>query len=336
MMMNTQQKEFSGRLRELEGKDFENAVFTALSSTYIDAQPISTRPSGDGGLDVLIEDMTIVHCCYGLEPATVVTQDKRTLRKYVVDKFKDDLKRILELDTIPQKKGKPKLGHKQNDQIADILTTPKKLKAIRCVCNYWEDNKIVGELRKAFEEFKKISKCSYIDPACAVVFWGPDQLASTCIITPSAMLRVAYPKLANVTNVDATQVILPQSQSEFDGKFDDQVRKKPEKAAQINEIRENFREDWNKCLHILKNIEVNFPKVHKDIEDIVKRCAVQAKLDSLTSNDANLQLIFSKYTEILSKSIGERLADQIPQDIISTLAEHLTVRLIGECPIDWR
>lgn len=329
---SSEQQEFSARLRALSGDPFQSAIFVALTATFPDVQAVSKRPSGDGGVDILTENLTAAHCCYGIEPDTISTNRKPVIRRYVVDKFAVDLKRILELD------GKPKkYKHSENPQLKGILGTGRKIKLIRLVCNYFEDNQIIGKLNDAFVEMMSKSKKNFVTDACALVFLGPDQIAALCVIDQSVLVRVTYPDLAKLKEVlDPKVVLLPSTQSDFDGKFDALIAKKPEKAGAINKLRESFRSEWNHALLLMQKLESDYPNVHKALETIAESCAKRANLESVNGTNLEAASLVQRYQDLMREMITKELSNQLPSDLITTIAEYHTAKLIGDCPIDWR
>lgn len=322
-------EEFIITLERLSGDNFQDGVFCALNETYLDTQAVPKRPSGDGGLDILTDSNTIGYCCYGLERETITTNEKATIRKYIVDKYKSDLMRLLELETKSKK-----FVHKKNDELSDILKT-KKLKAIKLVCNYFSDNKIIGDIQKVFTELLKHSKKRFVESNCAIVILGPTQLASLCTIDSSILIRLKYPDLVDLNSIDPAPALLPSSQKDMDLKFDHLVAKSTNKAATINQIREEFRSDWSRAIAIMKKLETEYPDIHRTIENIVSSCAKDAKIES-TRNDLVAQTMIKQYQERLQKTISDQCADKLPAELISSLAQYHTAKLVGECPIDWR
>ena len=59
-------------------------------------QTIPSKPQGDAGLDGFSHVGTQGYCCYGPELKTY--RQTRSLEKAIVDKFKSDLRRLLELE----------------------------------------------------------------------------------------------------------------------------------------------------------------------------------------------------------------------------------------------
>lgn len=332
MPSTSEQQEFSARLRALSGDPFQSAIFLALTSTFPDVQAVSKRPSGDGGVDILTEKLTTAHCCYGLEPETIATNSKAVIRKYITGKFTDDLKRILELD------GKPKkYKHSDNGQLSGVLGVGRKIKLIRLVGNYFEDNQIIGKINDAFAEMMSASKKNFVTDDCSLVFLGPDQIAALCVIDQSVLVRVTYPDLAKLKeSLDPKVNLLPTAQSDFDGKFDDLVAKRPSKAGEINKLRESFRGEWNHALLLMQKLESDYPDVHKALEGIAETCAKRANLESVNGTNLEAVGMVQRYQDLMREMITRELSNKLPSELITSIAEYHTAKLIGDCPIDWR
>src|SRR5437879_456368 len=88
-------EQYIATLTQLTGDDFEHEVASRLQIEISDFQPIVSKPNGDGGLDGASDDYTIGYCCYGPEYDSF--KNEKEINADIIDKFKSDLRRILEL-----------------------------------------------------------------------------------------------------------------------------------------------------------------------------------------------------------------------------------------------
>jgi hypothetical protein len=109
--------EYSRSLSQLTGDPFQDEVCVRLGRVVVSFQPIPRKPQGDGGLDGLSHDGEHAYCCYG--PEYDSAKKPKDLVDAIVDKFKEDLRKLFELDT-----NGTKLVHKQNQEIATIVADP--------------------------------------------------------------------------------------------------------------------------------------------------------------------------------------------------------------------
>lgn len=110
------------------------------------------------------------------------------VRKKIADKFKGDLRRILELEFV-----KRKLVHKENKVLPGVLGDPplKRILNITLVANVFEDNQLIGDLKMAFAGFLKVSTKRFVDPNCELNVWGPEDVANNASVTEQS--RAAMP-----------------------------------------------------------------------------------------------------------------------------------------------
>ncbi len=176
------------------GDAFQAEVVRALQQTFTGDgfQRIPSKPQGDGGLDGLSHGRTRGYCIYGPELGHGPQTQPATLRKKIGEKFKADLRRLLEVEL-----KSTKLVHRDNDSLATLLGDPPttRLQTIILVVNIFEDKRLIGDLNTAFDRYKRASKKRFVDPKCELVIWGPRDVADNTAVTEQALLRVEHPKL---------------------------------------------------------------------------------------------------------------------------------------------
>ncbi|WP_147452048.1 hypothetical protein [Corallococcus sp. CA041A] len=326
--------EYAKRLATLEGDDFQLEVCTLLSRNFFGFQFIPDKPSGDGGLDGLSHNHTVGYCCYGPEiaGAGLTSADIKTK---VLSKFYSDLRRIFELDFPPSAKKNATPIHSENKKLSSIVRPGSKLTQVTLCCSWFEDNTIIGPLNAKFDEYKKISKLNYIDPACTLTFQGPHQISTSYAVDDQAMLRLEQPdlmKALNKTPIASTQP--PPDLSAFEEKMQVLADTFPQKKNSINSIRKRLLEDWGKSLQVSESLNNTAPNIYKKYENLIKDVANKALEQSMTAGPSDFNTILSKFRE----GIALRLKDELhfPPEEIQNIAAQLTAQLVGECPIDWR
>src|ERR1700685_3669119 len=106
--------EYSQSLAILSGDDFQDEVSARLQGVIIVFQSIPSQPQGDAGIDGLSHRGERAYCCYG--PEQDAFKENKDRVRAIVDKFKEDLRRIFELEFVTRK-----LNHAPNLEIGTIL-----------------------------------------------------------------------------------------------------------------------------------------------------------------------------------------------------------------------
>jgi hypothetical protein len=162
-------EKYVSTLTHLTGDAFEDEVAARLQTAIVDFQTISTKPNGDGGVDGISDGFTVGYCCYG--PEYDAFKDETEINGDIIEKFRADLRRILELASdgekgdardapgakhissnpsgsvqtsdLPQSapmRKKGKLKHRENKALYGIMPTGKRLKHVRLIVNRYESN----------------------------------------------------------------------------------------------------------------------------------------------------------------------------------------------------
>src|ERR1700723_1425619 len=188
-------------LEGLTGKPFQEAICTRLKSVIPSFQLIPDK-GGDGGLDGYSHNGENGYCCYGFELDPAKSEDDYV--SMVVEKFQQDLRRLFELEvkakkqaavqnqpaskdgsavvTVPAanngtKPSTSRLAHVPNKELESVLGKNVKMMHIRLLVNRFESKKVLGRIQTAFQRYKTMSKCRFVDPAATLVLDGPKQLA---------------------------------------------------------------------------------------------------------------------------------------------------------------
>lgn len=329
-MPHTQETKFIQSLSSLDGTAFEDAVCAFLRKCISDFQNVPAKPHGDAGLDGLSSQQTIAYCCYGPEQAS--SQDPKTLKTNIINKFRSDLMSLFELAP----SGRNKHVHNPNKEMPTILTPGKKIKTIRLVVNNFESHRLLSPLTTTFENFKKTSKCNYIDPQAGLTIWGPKELASTGAVDDHTLLRLEG--AAMMHRVKTTLAVSPPpapSSTDFDEKFDwVKAHGKPSTFPALDRLRNHFRNSWSEGIAIEQDLANNAVSLHEALSQIRLLASVDADIESGTTQGPHALL--QSMREKLRERLREHAGDILPPQILERLADSEVARLLGECPIDWR
>ena len=325
---------YARKLALLCGDTFEEEVVIALQQTFTGFQRVPDKPNGDGGLDGLSHNFSRAYCCYGLElqpgPGTLAA----ALRSKIAAKFKEDLRRLLELE-----QDKKKLLPKPNKVLPLVLGDPPfvKLSTITLVVNVFEDNRLIGDLRAAFTSYLTTSDRRFVDDACELAIWGPVDLANNAAINAHLLLRLEHPGLFQAMKTAAEQAEQhePADQDKFNSKFDDLEKRLPKAAQQIAELRSTFKLGWSKSILLNQQMAATLPNLHEEFDASRKAAATDAIIASNVHGVDPFELL-EKSREGLRKRVADLAAGGLPLPIRDELVEAETGRLIGECPLDWR
>ncbi|GAB5546915.1 MAG: hypothetical protein SangKO_066750 [Sandaracinaceae bacterium] len=330
---STAEEEFVRLISLLTGDEFERQVCRVLGDAYLDFQTVPSE-GGDGGVDGLSHGLTRAYCCYGPDHTGKKALDK-DLRNAIVGKFREDLRRIFELTT----KGRT-LVHSPNPALKEALGGAAKISAIRLVCNVFKDKALIGRLNKDFQKCLKASKRSHVSDDCALVIWGPKELAHNVPLSESALFRVKHPEVCQVIDSSKAATNNPSAGDEevFDAKFDD-IEGRPAFAARkknVEEVREGYRAAWARALTLEQRLAVSVPQLHLRFEGMranARRAANAASLmrvgeGPLAPLDAATQDLQARVDEILGAGIGAEDREDIARGEVA--------RLIGYCDLEWR
>lgn len=323
-------------LSALSGNEFQDEVATLFSYNFGDYHFITTLPSGDGGIDGLYAKSSIMIFCYGLKKAELRKTNKQ-IKDAIIKKFTSDLMRVLEL----KKTGKGKnvqYSHNPNPQLQGIMRGAEKVTHIKFICNWNEDNSIIGDLRKKFKLLIKKSNKNFVDTNCDCTFLGPKEVVSLCKPTKKNITQLRYPGFVKaLSNAQENYETCKNDNTKMDEKFTylfqnfGQTPKKQEKIAELKERMENF---WMRDVVFKQNISVDSKFVSKELEII--RQSVLAELDEefLDLTKTPKQLL-----DFYRASVKRKVHEAFPRwDIerVNSIVEMMISSFIGECPLDWR
>lgn len=327
--------EFAQKLGTLEGQEFQDEVCRFLHRCMTDFQPIPPKPQGDGGLDGLSHGQSVAYLCYGpeQEPSKVKA---RGLAKDIIEKFRDDLRRIFELK--PRGKGKKTvLDHAPNDEMKTILASGRKISVIRLVVSVFDTHRIIGPLNEAFDASRQASRCAYVDDAASMTIWGPRHLATMGAVDDATILRLEQRALLKrVSVVLASSPAPPASLSttDFDAKFDWVEANGKPRPGGVATLRKHFMQRWLEALAIENDFANNSLALHQALSVAREDAAVDAELES--SNQSNAPVLIQAMRAKLAERLEQAFGTKLPPELLKRLTDGEVARLIGECPIEWR
>lgn len=318
-------------LQSINGLPFQTVIETIVVNKHGDFQTVPRTP-GDGGLDGISDNNSIVYCCYGLDLKSI--RDNKAQRSKVVSKFKEDINKIFEVKTV-----KGKFAVEENKTLAGVLGKQSKnsIKIIKLICNWFEDNTVIGTLRDHFIEAGKASKNRFIAANCSLVFIGPKEVVRDFSISSEIRLQLKNPVLAKIMT-DITQnnigtVPVPSSTSEFDSKFNAIFEKNKSKTTAVQGVKDVMFDDWKKHISFQLKLEENQPSSAKALTSIITEATKQAQKLSI-SGKSPTEVIDSLKDDLKSR-IKSKFKD-FPDEHVEKTADYVVASLVGTCPLDWR
>jgi len=325
--------EYARHLGVLVGDDFEKEIVAAFQEADHGFQRIP-RKGGDGGLDGLTNGRTVAFCCYGPEaPKGKMSNAKRSekYRKKIVQKFKRDLMRLLELKTENRK-----LAKTTNKILPKVLgdNPNPKISYIKLVASWFEDKAVYGELQKVFAELCAKSDCRFVDSSCELVVWGPADVAAHAAVTQRSLARIENPGLLYAIEeaASAARDHEPSDRTDFDEKFDELEGRGRQSATSL---RESFRKGWSTSILLEEKLATDHPQLHAEFEAARQAAATDAQLSSMAADADPVDVIVENKDRLKERMAG-LVGGGLPQQTCEDLANAETGRLIGECPLDWR
>lgn len=317
--------EYSRSLSQLTGDPFQEEVCIRLGRVILSFQPIPRKPHGDGGLDGLSHDGEQAYCCYG--PEYDPAKKPRDLVDAIVDKFREDLRKLFELDTHGTK-----LIHKENREIATIVAEGTTIKHIKLIVNWFESHRLVGPINTALKKYRKASACKYVDPAASVVIWGPKDFASAYVVDEESILRIRQGTLLREVKTAAETVNIADPTT-FEAKIAALKMICPAyQAPTIEGMRAQFLSDWRMSLAFEQKLDGSLPTLHHALEDDRLRVAQQVRHLMISSSKPHAELARAEQIakDVLAndfRTFGSTLLDSISSGEIA--------RLMGDCLIAW-
>jgi len=317
--------QYTTRLSELEGVDFERAVVARLLRVLDGFQPVPANPHGDGGLDGLSHRQTQGYCCFGMEHATAGTFRQRGKR--VVDKFSADLRRLFEIEA----SGKSKFTHNDNDTLAKIMATGTRLHRVTLISNWFESNTVIGSIQESVARYAANSKCRFVEPTVEVVVRGPSEFADQFGADESTLLSLHRGPFFKSLETRAADVTLPEGPT-LERKLKAlAAASPPAQLAHITTLGDHLRESCRKALVFEGDLGDALPSMHRALEQAKADLTYSVTLMGQLEPSALLTRAQSAAEAILSNDFRGAYGDAF----VRTLATGQVALLVGQCPIGW-
>lgn len=317
-------QEYAQSLAALTGDEFQYEVCARLQTAILGFQTIPAKPHGDAGLDGFSHNGQRGYCCYGPEHDEFKTTKQR--ENAIVDKFKGDLRRVCELDF-----EKKKLVCIESPEMATILPDGCKLIHISLLVNWFESHRLLNPLFSAFDDYKTVSACRYVDAGASLNLLGPKELANAYAVDERTLLRAQQRMFAK--NVQQTaQSVTISDPKDFDSKMSTLREIRPDQVPAINGLAEQFRTDWKISLAFERELDETIPTLHRLLEENRRRILREVSQLIIGSPEPWKEL--GKASGI-AKDILDRDFGKLCGAIVHDVSSGEIARLIGECPVGW-
>jgi len=335
-MLFTGPNEYIIALKALSGNDFEDEVNKLLIDQFSDFQPVSILPTGDGGSDGFYKNFETLVCCYGLDFVST-TKEKKKIKEDIIAKFKKDLMRIFELKIDSGKGLKAKLKYKENKELKGILGN-QKVKHIKLICNWAEDNSLIGELNKYLALYKRNSKKTFVDNNCTCTFLGPKDVTLLCDINNRAMFRVKNRQVHNLLEeVNQVDEDLNEDETKLDEKFDflyDNHTNNDDERSKVTRLKDTIKDRWKKDILLDEKLKTSCPNVFNEIDRIKKKILEDLETSFLDNAKSPKEAMRECKKQIYEELKG--IFSDWDHETIENLSNYSVATFIGVCPLDWR
>lgn len=325
--MKQKATDYEKLIGKLEGNAFQEEVCARLETIFVDFQRVPAKPHGDGGLDGLSHGQERAYCCYGPEQ-NARNQENKALKQAIVDKFAGDLRKLFELGF--QEK---RLKHETNEELATIMAVGQKIKHVYLIVSHFESHRVIGPLNTLFNRYKAASQMQFIDAAATLSVWGPKNLTALGAVDEHALFRIQNPALFACVQAASAAEFVKDGGVDFDAKFEDLKRRRPESSSKIEDIAQRLREAWAAAIALDNDLSRNSLGLHQILESVRSDTALSAQVKSMRASDP-YHLIETMREEVaaqLERGFGDRFGPFTPR-----IAQGVLAGLIGECPLDWR
>jgi hypothetical protein len=317
--------EYSHSLSQLTGDPFQEEVCVRLGRVILSFQPIPRKPQGDGGLDGLSHDGEHAYCCYG--PEYDPAKKPRDLVDAIVDKFKEDLRKLFELDT-----NGTKFVHKENKEIATIVADGTTIKHIKLIVNWFESHRLIGPINTALKKYRKASACKYVDRAASVVIWGPKEFAGAYVVDEDSILRIRHSTLLREVK-SAAETVNIADPTTFEAKIAALKTICPtHQEPTIEGMREQFLTDWRMSLAFEQKLDSSLPTLHQALEADRLRIAQQVRHLMISSQRPHAEL--ARAEQIANDLLANDFRT-FGSILLGTISSGEIARLMGDCLIAW-
>jgi hypothetical protein len=317
-------EEYAKTLSSLSGNAFQAEVCARLQSVVLSFQTIPAKPHGDAGLDGFSHHGTRGYCCYG--PEFAAYKNNKSLETAIVDKFRGDLRKLLELGFT-----KKQLVCKPSLEMPTILPSGQKLQVIELVVNWFESHRIIGPIHTAFAAYKQLSDGKFVEADASVIIVGPTELSNRWAVDEIAIVRAKQKGFFKALQ-DAAATVTIGNPKDFDAKMAILRQLRPDQLATIDRLAEGLMSKWRTSLAFEISLNESIPTLHQLLEATRSRIVTRVSELMLSSPQPWTQL---SAAESIAQSLLEPDFGKLYGSLVADIASGEIARLIGECPIGW-
>ena len=315
---------YASTLTSLTGNAFQAEVCARLQSVVLGFQNIPAKPYGDAGLDGFSHEGRQGYCCYG--PELKSYRQARSLEKAIVDKFKEDLQKILEL-----KFQKRILARCLNAEMGTILATGQKLIHIDLVVNWFESHRVLNPIHTAFAEYKKLSEMRYVEANATVAVVGPTELANRWSVDEMTLVR-AQQKNFYQSVQEAAKTVVIENPKTFDEKMALLRAMRPDQLTAISNLVDQYLTKWRMALAFDIRLNDTMPGLHQALEN--SRSRIVTKIAALMLQSSKPETELGRAQDIAHGVLSVEFGS-LYGSMLDDIAAGEVARLIGECSIGW-
>jgi len=315
---------YASTLTSLTGNAFQAEVCARLQSVVLGFQNIPAKPFGDAGLDGFSHGGRQGYCCYG--PELKGYRQNRSLEKAIIDKFKEDLQKIFELQF--QKKV---LTPCLNTEMSTVLPTGQKLIHIDLIVNWFESHRVINPIHTAFAEYKALSAMSYVDANATVAILGPNELANRWSVDEMTLVR-AQQKNFYQSVQEAAKTVVIENPKTFDEKMALLREMRPDQLTAISNLVDQYLTKWRMALAFDIRLNETMPGLHQALE--TSRSRIVTKIAALMIGSSKPETELGRAQEIANEILSTEFGS-LYGSMLDDIAAGEVARLIGECSIGW-
>lgn len=328
MIQSARSAEFVKHLCALTEKDFEAEVCDHVARAVLGFFRLA-RANGDGGLDGVSDNGATGYCCYG--PAANEERSPARRATAIVNKFKKDLCRILELDAPGTK------NFRENTILAANLPSNTRLKHIHLLTSWADDLSLYRRLVEPFEEYKSKSRRKFVEADATITVKGASAIATMWGVTDAVIAglenRLLAERLRQLESDPALPGVDPTAAAKFEHKMDLLKQILPNDVEEINRLAGLLRSGWTRALRLEQHLSEISSVRHRALEDARAELLLRVTTQLLGVEETWTRLPGLRETAstLVLQAIGSDFDGVAGQAGSGEIA-----RLIGECPIRWR
>ncbi len=315
---------YAKTLAALTGNAFQAEICARLQSVVLGFQTIPSKPQGDAGLDGFSHSGTQGYCCYG--PELKSYRQTRSIEKALIEKFKSDLRRVLELEF-----KKAVLTCCENTEMGSILPVGKKLIHIDLISNWFESHRVVGPIHTAFLECKGLSKLRYVEADATVAIIGPTEFANRWSVDELTLARAQQKSFYQAVQEAAKTVVISDPKT-FDEKMTLLRDIRPDQLKAIDNLIDQLLVKWRLALAFDIKLSETMSGRHQVFEACRSRIVTRIAELMLASSTPWAEL--GNAGEI-SRAVLDADFGSTYGSMMEDIAAGEVARLIGECSIGW-